>query len=82
MEHLWRIADENRPDPAMQDFVDHVIAALDELMVLRSVAHQVILDQPCRDVGATGPLQRTETTPLKQTVRTRGIFPEPPQIVT
>ncbi len=44
IEQLWRIANECRHDPIMRDMVDHVVAAIEELMRLRTAAHQMMLE--------------------------------------
>jgi hypothetical protein len=55
IEHLWRIADESRPDPTMKRVVEHVLAALNELIALRSLAHEVMLQQHAADTEPKHP---------------------------
>jgi hypothetical protein len=68
VEQLWRIADESRQDPAMQDFADTILVALHELVRLREAAHAIMLEAnaagessdraPARGPGAAVPRPR------------------------
>jgi hypothetical protein len=75
-EQLWRIADESRQDPAMQDFADNVLVALHELVRLREAAYQIVLEANATSASDHRPAGRSPAPAVTRPRKRQAVDPK------